>query len=83
MLITNLRKDYNDFIFRTKKIQHDSKVNHEPSLPLTRPTSITLRRHSLISLNGERDYGERDGWVERGTLTVCEKRLSRDHHPKT
>ena len=39
----------------------------EPSLPLIRPSSMTLRRHSLISLSGERNYGERDGWVERGT----------------
>ena len=44
----------------------------EPSLPLIRPSSMTLRQHSLISLSGERDYGERDGWVERGTRTVCE-----------
>ena len=44
----------------------------EPSLPLIRPSSMTLRRHSLISLSGERDYGERDRWVERVTRTVCE-----------
>ena len=37
-----------------------------------RLSSMTLRWHSLISLSGERDYGERDGWVERGTRSICE-----------
>ena len=38
MLITNLRRDYNDF-FSTKKIQHDSKVSNPVK---TRPRSLGI-----------------------------------------